>query len=51
MTLVKVGKKGKCDYMEFTFESAMDAFVFYSHARDSYREDDLVIEMTEEGEE
>ena len=37
--------------MEFSFESAMDAFTFYAQAKDSYREDDLVIAMVEEGEE
>lgn len=50
MTLVRMGKAHENAYMEFSFDSAMDAFVFYSLTKDAYREDDLVIEMTEEGE-
>lgn len=50
MTIIRIGRKeGTC--MEFEFESGMDAFVFYSMAKDSYREDDLQVTMTEEGEE
>lgn len=51
MTLVRIGKKSENSYMEFEFASGMDAFVFYSAAKDSYREDDMVITMTEEGDE
>ena len=51
MTVVMIGKKGKKGTgMEFSFDSAMDAFTFYAQAKDSYREDDLVIAMVEEGE-
>lgn len=50
MTVVMIGKKGKKGTgMEFEFESAMDAFTFYAMTKDSYREDDLVIAMVEEG--
>ena len=49
MTVVMIGRKkwGRC--MEFSFDSAMDAFTFYAMTKDSYREDDLVIAMVEEG--
>lgn len=48
MTLIMMGRKGAKGGMEFAFENAMDAFVFYSQAKDTYREDDLVIAMVEE---
>ena len=47
-TVVRIARKGNAGLMEFEFESGMDAFVFYSAAKDSYREDDLFINMTEE---
>lgn len=50
MTIVRIGRKGSADYLEFAYENAMDAFMFYAQAKDAYREDDLVIDMTEEGE-
>ena len=50
MTIVRIGKKSECGCMEFEFDHPMDAFVFYTTARDKYREDDMVITMTEEGE-
>ena len=50
MTIVRIGRTNVTAYMDFAFDSAMDAFVFYSLTKDAYREDDLVIEMTEEGE-
>lgn len=50
MTIVRIGKRNENGYMEFEFPHAMDAFVFYSAAKDAYREDDMVIDMTEEGE-
>lgn len=49
MTIIRIGKQRSTEAMEFAFTNAMDAFVFYSTARDSYREDDMVITMTEEG--
>lgn len=49
MTIVRIGRKNETSCMEFEFEHPMDAFVFYSTARDTYREDDFVIDMTEEG--
>lgn len=48
MTLVLMGKKNGKDCLMFEFEHAMDAFVFYSQAKDTYREDDLHIVMLEE---
>lgn len=51
MTIIRIGRKESKTYLEFEFPSAMDAFVFYAGARDAYREDDLEITMTEEGEE
>ena len=50
MTIVRVGRKGKGDCMEFEFENPMSAFTFYAQAKDSYREDDMFIAMEEEGE-
>ena len=50
MTIIRLGRKGK-DYMEFSFDNEIGAFAFYAGAKDSYREDDLFISMTEEGEE
>ena len=49
MTIVRIGRRSENSYLEFEFDSGMDAFVFYSAAKDRYREDDLVITMTEEG--
>ena len=52
MTVVTIGRKDGKDFpLQFAFENSMDAFVMYSQAKDTYREDDLVIEMTEEGDE
>ena len=52
MTVIRIGRKDSKEWpMEFSFQNAMDAFVFYSQASDSYREDDMEITMTEEGEE
>jgi len=50
MTIVKIGRKESDKCMEFEFDYPMDAFVFYSQAKNSYREDDMVIAMEEEGE-
>ena len=51
MTIVRIGRRSECSYLEFEFDHPMDAFVFYTTTRDKYREDDLCITMTEEGEE
>lgn len=51
MTIVRIGRKSEYAYMEFEFDYPMDAFVFYTTVTERYREDDLVIKMTEEGEE
>ena len=51
MTIVRIGRQSDISYLEFEFDNGMDAFVFYSAAKDRYREDDLVITMTEEGKE
>ena len=48
MTIVRFGKKGSKECMEFSFDEPMDAFTFYTEAIDHYREDDLSIDMTEE---
>ncbi len=49
MTIVMISRSDdRC--MEFAFDNEMDAFNFYASAKDSYREDDLCICMTEEGE-
>ena len=47
-TVVRIARKGNAGLMEFEFNNGMDAFVFYSAAKDAYREDDLFINMTEE---
>lgn len=49
MTVVMLGRQNKDGCMEFSFDSAMDAFTFYAQAKDSYREDDIYIAMVEEG--
>ena len=51
MTIVKIGRKESDKCMEFEFDYPMDAFVFYSQAKNSYRENDMVIAMEEEEEE
>ena len=51
MTIVRIGRKSENSYMEFEFPNETEAFVFYCGAKSGYREDDLVITMTEEGEE
>lgn len=50
MTVIRMGKQNSDNPMEFAFDNPMDAFTLYAIVKDSYREDDLVIEMTEEGE-
>lgn len=49
MTVVMLGRQNKDGCMEFSFDSAMDAFTFYAQAKDSYREDDIYIAMVDEG--
>jgi len=49
MTIVKIGRKEDKQPMEFEFHGVMDAYVFYATAKDTYREDDMEIVMTEEG--
>ena len=51
MTVVRIGNKANKYPLEFAFEHEMDAFNFYTEAKDHYREDDFIITMTEEGEE
>lgn len=51
MTIVKMSRRRDNEPMQFEFDSTMEAFVFYGIAKDTYREDDMVIEMTEEGDE
>lgn len=51
MTVVRIGSKRNKFPLEFAFDEEMDAFNFYARAKDHYREDDLIITMTEEGEE
>ena len=43
--VVRMGRKGGKEYLEFSFPHGMDAFQFYSEAKDHYREDDLLIFM------
>ena len=52
-TIVRIGSKKNPFPLEFKFDDdeGMDAYNFYSEAIDHYREDDLIIVMTEEGEE
>ena len=50
MTVIRMARTSDAKPMEFAFDSAMDAFTLYAMVKESYREDDLVIEMTEEGE-
>lgn len=50
MTVVRIGNKKNAFPLEFEFDAEMDAFNFYSEAKDHYREDDFIITMTEEGE-
>lgn len=49
-TIIRIGSKKNPFPLEFKFDDGMDAFQFYADARDHYREDDLIITMTEEGE-
>ena len=49
MTIVTIGRKEETMHLEFEFAAPMDAFVFFSMAKDSYREDDMKITMVEEG--
>lgn len=46
--IVRMGRKGSDDFMEFEFDDGMDAYTFYSEAKDHYREDDLLIFMGED---
>ena len=50
MTVIRMGKRNSAEPLQFSFDNPMDAFTLYAIVKDSYREDDLVIEMTEEGE-
>ena len=43
--VVRIGRKGIDGYMEFEFDNGMDAYTFYSDAKDHYREDDMLIFM------
>ena len=47
-TVVTIGKAKSKDYMQFEFADDFGAWVFYSQAKDHYREDDLVITMWDE---
>ena len=49
MTIVTIGKAMSKDFMQFEFGSDFEAWAFYASAKDSYREDDLVLTMWEEG--
>lgn len=49
-TIIRIGSQKNPFPLEFKFESGMAAYTFYSDAIDHYREDDLIIVMTEEGE-
>jgi hypothetical protein len=51
MTVVRIGNKKNPFPLEFEFDEEMDAFNFYSEAKDHYRENDFIIAMTEEKEE
>jgi len=48
VTIIRIGRKGSNDYMEFAFESEFEAYTFYSTAINHYREDDFFISMAEE---
>lgn len=51
MTVVRMGRKESKDFpMEFTLPDWMTGNIFINLCKDSYREDDLYIEMVEEGE-
>lgn len=50
MTVVRIGNKKNAFPLEFEFDEEMDAFNFYSEAKDHYRENDFIITMTEEKE-
>ena len=45
--VVRMGRRDCDDYLEFAFDDGMDAYTFYSDAKDHYREDDLIIVMGE----
>lgn len=50
MCIVRIGRVTSKEPMQFSFDSTMEAFNFYVEAKESYREDDLVIDIIEEGE-
>ena len=45
MAIVRMSRKNDTTPMEFEFESVMEAFAFYVSAKESYREDDIVIDV------
>lgn len=49
MTVVTIGKAMSKDFLQFEFDSDLEGCIFYSQAKDSYREDDLILTMWEEG--